>query len=295
MTSQWRELYPFASNYFETASGVRMHYVDEGPQQAEQSLGPLLAVHGNPTWSFYYRRLASEFRGERRVVLPDHIGCGLSDKPQDYPYTLARRIDDLSRLIEHLDLQDINLVVHDWGGAIGLGTAIALRERFRSITILNTGAFPPPYVPFRIRLCRTPWVGNWAMRRLNAFARAAIPMAVGRGKKLPAAVSEGLLAPYDTWPNRVAIARFVQDIPLSPRHGTWQTLEQIERDLPKLADLPITIVWGMQDWCFTPECLTRFRAVFPAADVHEIAAAGHYVMEDAADEIVSILRNRLNG
>ena len=291
MTASWRDLYPFASNYFETAPGVRMHYVDEGPRDA--STGPILAVHGNPTWSFYYRRLATEFSGERRVVLPDHVGCGLSGKPSDYPYTLQRRIQDMLGLIENLDLRNITLVVHDWGGAIGLGTAIRLRERFRSIVILNTGAFPPPYVPLRIRACRTPLLGNWSMRQLNAFARAAITMAVGRGKSLSPAVREGLLAPYDNWDNRVAIARFVEDIPFSKRHGTWQTLTEIEQGLPSLADLPISIVWGMQDWCFTPVCLERFRSVFPAAKIREIPEAGHYVMEDAANEVLNAVREQL--
>ena len=296
MTDAWRELFPFASNYFELARDVRMHYVDEGPLEsgaATESATTILAVHGNPTWSFYYRRLASEFRGTHRVVLPDHIGCGLSDKPRHYPYTLASRIEDLSALIKHLDLRNITLVVHDWGGAIGLGTAIRLRDRFRRLFILNTGAFPPPFVPLRIRLCRTPLVGHWAMRRLNAFAGAAIHMAVGRGKKLPAAVREGLLAPYDNWANRIAIARFVEDIPFTTRHRTWQTLQRIEGNLPKLAHLPTTMIWGMQDWCFNAECLSRMRTAFPQADVHEIPSAGHYVMEDAADEILALMRDRL--
>jgi len=289
MTGDWRELYPFDPHFCELSPGVRMHFVDEGLREA----APLLAVHGNPTWSFYYRRLASEFRGERRVVLPDHVGCGLSDKPQHYNYTLQQRIDDLSALIEQLDLRDITLVVHDWGGAIGLGTAIRLNERFSRLVLLNTGAFPPPYVPLRIRACRTPLLGNLAMRGLNAFARAAVYMAVGKEKRLAPAVRAGLLAPYDSWQNRVAIARFVEDIPFTRRHETWSTLEKIEQGLPSLAELPVTIIWGMQDWCFTPVCLQRFRQVFPNAAVHEIGSAGHYVMEDAADKILRILQKNI--
>ena len=207
--------------------------------------------------------------------------------------SLQQRIDDLSALIEQLDLRDITLVVHDWGGAIGLGTAIRLKERFSRLVLLNTGAFPPPYVPLRIRVCRTPLLGNLAMRGLNAFARAAVQMAVGKGKRLAPAVRAGLLAPYDNWQNRVAIARFVEDIPFTRRHETWSTLETIEQGLPSLADRPVTIIWGMQDWCFTPVCLQRFRQLFPDASVHEIDSAGHYVMEDAADEIVRLLQESI--
>jgi haloalkane dehalogenase len=282
----WRRLYPFTSRYC-ALDGVLMHYVDEGRGR------PVLLVHGNPTWSFYWRTLIEPLRRSYRMVAVDHVGCGLSDKPPDYPYTLVRHIDNLVALVDHLDLRATTLVAHDWGGAIGLGAALARPARFGAIVLFNTGAFPPPYIPWRIRACRLPWLGSWCVRRWNLFARAALRMAVARPERMTADVRAGLLAPYDTWEHRVAIDRFVHDIPSSPRHPTWQTLAQIERALPQLADRPCLLIWGMRDWCFRPDCLERLRQSFPAAEVHRLAHASHYVVEDAHEDIVPILERFL--
>jgi haloalkane dehalogenase len=285
--SDWRSLYPFAPHYLPLADGVRMHYVDEGEGQ------PLLMVHGNPTWSFYWRRLVTAFRGRFRCVAPDHVGCGLSDKPGDYPYTLARRRDDLVRLIEALDLRGITLLVHDWGGAIGLGAALAAPDRFARLVLFNTGAFPPPYIPLRIRVCRTPGVGRLAVQGLNVFARAALSMATEKPERLTPAIRAGLLAPYDTWSHRRAIQEFVADIPANHRHPTWRVLEKIESGLPRLAHLPAVLVWGMRDWCFRPDCLERFAQIFPHAAVHPLEDCGHYVVEDGHERIMPLLEQFL--
>jgi haloalkane dehalogenase len=282
----WRDLYPFASHHL-ALGPVRLHYLDEGAGQ------PLVFVHGNPTWSFYWRNLILGLRGQARCIAVDHIGCGLSDKPQDYKYTLAQRIDDTVRLIEQLDLTGATLVAHDWGGAIGLGTVQRLPHRFARIVLFNTGAFPPPFVPWRIGACRTPLLGTVAMRGLNAFARGALSMAVEKPERMTADVRAGLLAPYDSWAHRIAIDRFVKDIPLSPRHPTWQTLEQIEAGLSALADRRMQLIWGMKDWCFRPECLDRFVGHWPQAEVHRLEDCGHYVVEDAHERIVPLLSSFL--
>lgn len=287
----WRDLYPFTSHYFPRGP-QRLHYLDEGPADAEIAQ-PLLFVHGNPTWSFFWRNLIVPLRDRWRCVAVDHIGCGMSDKPQTYDYILARRIDDLARLVEHLDLKNTTLVAHDWGGAIGLGTLQRLRQRFTRIVLFNTGAFPPPFVPWRIAACRTPLVGTLAVRGLNAFAGAALSMAVEKRERMTADVRAGLLAPYDSWTNRVAIDRFVRDIPFSPRHPTWRTLAQIEAGLPALADMPIQLIWGMRDWCFRPQCLDRFIGHWPQAEVHRLADCGHYVVEDAHERIVPLMHDFL--
>jgi haloalkane dehalogenase len=250
----------------------------------------IVAVHGNPTWSFYYRSIIREFSQTHRVLSVDHIGCGLSDKPQRYDYCLAQHTDNLVRWIDALDLDRIVMVVHDWGGAIGLGAAIKRLDRIAGLVVLNTGAFPPPYVPLRIAACRLPILGSFAMRYLNAFAKAATRMAIDRLDRLDPSVQAGLLAPYDSPANRVGIDRFVQDIPLSPRHRTYRVLSELEQDLPKLGHLPIRLVWGMKDWCFRPECLRRLEAVWPQAISHELSDVGHYVMEEAPDEVLGVLR-----
>ncbi|MEM7456537.1 MAG: alpha/beta fold hydrolase [Planctomycetota bacterium] len=279
--SNWRELYPFASNFLETA-GHRIHYIDEGPRSGD----PVLMVHGNPTWSFYWRGLISKLSYERsRTVAIDHMGCGLSDKPSKFDYCLASHRDNLCSLIDHLDLKNVTLMAHDWGGAIGLSTLLKRRERFKRIVLFNTGAFPPPYVPLRIRACRWPLVGQLGVRGLNMFARAAITMATEQRGGLPDRVAAGMIAPYDSWANRIAIYHFVKDIPVTRMHRTWKLLAEVEKQLPSLASMPSMLVWGMKDWCFRPECLERFVKAWPDAEVHRLDDAGHYVVEDAAGEV----------
>lgn len=295
--ADWRSLYPFASHRFAPAGAgsPQIHYVDEGAAAAGQAAAgqadsplakpTILCVHGNPTWSFYYRQVVLAHRDRARVVALDHMGCGLSDKPQDYPYNLSQHIANLVALVEHLGLRRITLVVHDWGGAIGLGAALQMPQRIAGLVILNTAAFPPPYIPLRIAACRLPIAGNWAMRGLNVFARAALTMTLNRLPRLPDAVAAGLIAPYDSWANRIGIARFVQDIPTRPGQATWQRLKAIEADLPQLSDRPAELVWGMRDWCFRPECLERLSQLLPRARVTRLEDVGHYVMEEASQEV----------
>lgn len=293
----WEELYPFESHFLEipkseaSADLVRMHYVDQGPDSdADSPQQTILCVHGNPTWSFTYRRILTDCSDQYRVIAVDHVGCGLSDKPQDYRYELERHVGNLARLIEKLDLHRVTLVVHDWGGAIGLGAALKVPERIERFMILNTAAFPPPYVPWRIAACRIPGIGNFAMRGLNLFARAALTMTLNRLPALEPRVAAGLIAPYKDWNSRVAIARFVQDIPRRKSQATWQLLSNLEQNLSLYRNHPCRIVWGMKDWCFRPECLTRLEQIFPQAKVRKLDDVGHYVMEEAAAEVIEELR-----
>ena len=280
----WQTLYPFTSRWHDL-DGVQMHYLDEGAADAS----PVLMVHGNPTWSFYWRNLILPLRESMRTIAVDHVGCGLSEKPAAYPYQLTRHTDNLIDLIETLDLQNITLVAHDWGGPIGLRAALALRDRFARIVLLNTGAFPPPFFPWRIRICRTPLLGRLAVQGFNLFARAAIRMAVSNHRRMTPSVKAGLLVPYDSWSNRRAIYEFVRDIPARRSHPSYAPLETLEEQLPELAHLPTLLVWGMQDWCFRPECLHRLSSLLPQADCKQLPEAGHYVMEDAAEEVVATM------
>lgn len=278
----WRSLYPFLPRELDI-DGHRYHYVDEGQGDV------LLLVHGNPTWSFYWRNLITRLSPHYRVIAVDHIGCGLSDKPRDYPYTLAQHVANLNRLIDELQLENVTLLAHDWGGAIGLGAALAHREQFRRFIMFNTAAFRSSRMPWRIRVCRTPVFGRLAIQGLNAFARAALFMAAEHRERLTPEVQAGLVAPYDSWSHRQATYRFVQDIPMSPRHPSYETLLGIERGLPSLADRPWMFVWGMRDWCFSPEFLDRFLEFIPRGEVHKFDDAGHYVVEDAHERIVPLV------
>lgn len=296
MSDRWQDEYPFPSHFLNVPGG-RLHYLDVGPSTTNfggsEPPPTLLCVHGNPTWSFYWRNIVAGFCDRARVVALDHLGCGLSDKPQEFPYRLADHIANLRQLIESLDLHNITLLAHDWGGAIGLGAAGRMPERFSRLALFNTGAFHGERCPWRIRVCRIPGLGAWGVRRLNLFARAALVMATEKPERFTAAVRAGYLAPYDNYEHRIAVHRFVQDIPLAPNHPSYATLTDVENGLARLSDKPVMLAWGMRDWCFTPKFLERFRRFFPQAEVHRFSDAGHYVIEDASERIMPLLREFL--
>ena len=288
------ELYPFASHYLDVPGG-RMHYLDEGS-------GPtLLMLHGNPTWSFYFRDLVKGLRDQYRVIVPDHIGCGLSDKPRQYPYTLATHIDNVERLVDHLGLTRVTLVVHDWGGPIGFGWAVRHPDLVSALTVFNTAAFldgkmptSKLALPVRIRVSGWPVLGTIAVLWFNAFARAATRMAVHKHERMTTEVRRGYLLPYDTPDHRIAVLCFVRDIPFTPRVPSYRVFEEIESGLAQFRDRPMAIFWGMRDFCFTPKFLGEWVRRFPDATVHRYDDAGHYVIEDAHERIVPVLRQFLS-
>ncbi len=275
----FRDLYPFESRFIELGPH-RMHYLDEGQGET------LLMLHGNPTWSFYYRNLVKGLRSQYRCVVPDHIGCGLSDKPQEYNYTLSQHIDNLAALVDHLNLDHLTLVMHDWGGSIGMGLAVRAPEKIKRLIFFNTAAFIADRIPFSINLCRYPIIGPLAILKFNLFARMATSWACKQTNRMVGKVRKGYLAPYNSPQNRIANLRFVQDIPLTPDIPSYPVVEHIESQLGYFRDRPAMIIWGMQDFCFTEYFLDRWKKYFPNAEVHEVEQAGHYVVEDADEEII---------
>ncbi len=275
-------LYPFSSHSLQL-DRLRYHYLDEGSGEN------LLMLHGNPTWSFYYRNLILGLKGSYRCVVPDHMGMGKSDKPQDYPYTLSRHIDNLEKLADHLELDDITLVVHDWGGAIGMGFAVRHPERIRRLVIFNTAAFLSSEIPLGLSLCRIPGFGAIAIRGFNVFARGAIRWACVKQERMTEEVRAGYLAPYDNFANRVANLRFVQDIPMSPDSPSYYVIQHIEENLKLFREHPVQIIWGAHDFVFNDHFLKRWQEIFPQAEVHRMEDAGHYVVEDAHERILPLL------
>jgi len=275
----FKDLYPFTSLYFDL-NPYKLHYLDEGEGEV------LLFVHGNPTWSFYYRNLIQNFRGRYRCVAPDHIGCGFSDKPQCYSYTLTTHIDNLEKLVGYLGLTNITLVVHDWGGAIGMGLAVRKPELIKRIVLFNTASFLSSYIPLRIALCRMPLLGTILIRYLNLFVRGVLRFGLKRRKRLSQNVRAGYLAPYDTFENRIANLKFVQDIPIEQTVPSYSVMEFIENNLNQLDGYPVLIIWGSEDFCFNGKFLKKWREIFPRAEIHEVSNAGHLVLEDASDEII---------
>jgi cis-3-alkyl-4-acyloxetan-2-one decarboxylase len=277
----WLErMYPFAPRSFEAPGGGRMSFVDEGPRGDEA----VLMLHGNPTWSFHYRDLVKALAPGLRCIAPDHVGMGLSEKPAARPYTLESRIADIAALVENLGLRRVHLVVHDWGGAIGMGWAARHPGLVGRIVILNTAAFPSPDIPLRIALCRTPVLGEWLVRGLNGFAGPATWMAM-KSRRLTPDERRAYLLPYDSWANRVAVHRFVRDIPMGRDHPSRPILERTAAALPSLASHPILIQWGGRDFCFNDRFLARWREIYPEAACERHGDLGHYVLEDGGERV----------
>jgi len=284
-----RRQYPFQGHFLDL-NGLRLHYLDEGRGE------PIVCVHGNPTWSFYFRNLVLALRYDYRLIVPDHIGCGLSHKPGDdrYEYVLDRRIDDLEALLDRLKLTSgVTLMLHDWGGMIGMGVAVRRPERIKRLIILNTAAFRLPEgkrLPVRLRLIRSGGpLAALLVRSFNAFARGAAHMAVC--KPLSHEIRAGYLTPYDSWGNRIATLRFVQDIPLDPSDRSYATVLHVEQNLHRFRDLPMLICWGERDFVFDADFLSRWQLHFPHAEVHSFPDAGHYVLEDAGHAVNSVIRD----
>lgn len=268
--------YPFKAHFHEIKN-EKLHYIDEGSGEA------IVMLHGNPTWSFFYRNLAKYFSRSHRVIVPDHIGCGLSDKPQDYDYTLENHIENTVSLIKNLGLKDITLIVHDWGGAIGMGLATRHPELIKKMVIMNTAAFRSLEIPMRINILRNP-VGEWFIRTFNGFAGPATTMAVT--KKLSPVVKQGFILPYDNFESRIATAKFVRDIPMNTAHPTYKTLSNIEEKLKNLK-VPTLLLWGEKDFCFTMNFQKRWLDFFPDSTVVTYPDAGHYLVEDKTSEVIS--------
>lgn len=282
--------YPFTPQRFEFRPGIVMSYLDEGPRDGEV----VLMLHGNPSWSYYWRKLVSGLSDRYRCIVPDHVGMGLSDKPDDaaYRYTLASRIEDLGALLEHLGITGtLSLAVHDWGGMIGFGWALRDPARVARLVILNTAAFPLPAekpMPWQLKLGRDSRLGALAIRGFNAFS--GIASHVGVEHRMPAEVRAAYVAPYDSWAHRIATLRFVQDIPLGPGDPAWALVEESGRRLSEYADRPALLVWGLRDFVFDAHFLSGFEQGLPRAQTLVFDDAGHYVLEDKASLIVPRVR-----
>lgn len=282
----WRELYPFKPNYMTTDEGHRIHYVDEG------SGHPMVMVHGNPTWSFFFRDLIREASANgHRAIAPDLLGCGLSDKPQDWQYCLEGHIRNLEQLLDKtLKLDKMTLLLHDWGGCVGMGYATRHPDKIDRLVLMNTAAFISDDCPKSVYLCRCPFIGAFLVRGLNAFVEAALRKAAV--KRLSDVVRAGYRFPYGNWHDRIATQRFVQDLPLSPKDRSYRTFAAIESKLPLFNSIPISLVWGEQDFCIHTGFMKRWQQIYPHATTHLFHDAGHYILEDAGEETIKIILNQ---
>jgi len=289
--SSFRHLYPFSSHFLDI-KGLKYHYLDEGIGD------PVVMLHGNPTWSFYFRNIVFALSPEYRIIVPDHMGCGLSDKPgrKQYDFRLKSRVDDLESLIDYLNLKkNITLMVHDWGGMIGMAYALRHINRISRIIITNTAGFFPPEkkkLPIRLWIIRNilPFAVP-AVLGLNLFSAAALYMAPY--KKLSKDVKSGLVAPYNCPGNRAATLKFVQDIPLCPKDTSFNFVKYVDDNLHLLSNIPMMICWGQHDFVFDTDYYNEWKRRFPDAKFHFFKDGGHYLLEDKPDEVATYVKDFL--
>jgi haloalkane dehalogenase len=235
------------------------------------------------------------FSGSHRVIVPDHVGCGLSDKPDDdhYEYVLERRVADLDRLLTSLGLtENLTLVVHDWGGMIGLAFATLFPGRVKRLVVLNTAGFGLPEgrrLPWQIAAVRKLPFFALPVRGFNAFSHGANQLCSTVPGRMTELVKQAYLAPYDSWEHRIAVQRFVEDIPLQPGDRSFDLVRRVSDELSQFARIPILICWGRRDFVFDDAFLNEWRKRLPHAEVHVFEDAGHYVAEDAHERIVPLI------
>ena len=278
--------YDFEHGFAQTPHG-RMHYVSAGRGD------PVLCLHGNPTWSFLYRDFVRGLSPDARVVAPDLIGFGLSEKLADPDsYTIEGHIDDVSALVSSLDLRNLTLVMQDWGGPIGLGVAARHPERVRALVVMNTIGFLPDGdggAPLALRVLKTPLLGEQLIQGLGLFQRVFVPFGIAREERRDPRVLRAYRDVQGSWDERAGTLAFPRLIPDGPDHPSARVLERTGAYLEGF-DGPLLIVWGLRDPAFRPALLEQWRARFPNAEVLELEDAGHFLQEDRPEIIVPRIR-----
>ena len=276
--------FPFESRYL-IAGDVQLHYVDEGPSDS----APLLFLHGNPTWSYLWRRQIAELasRGHRCVAF-DHMGFGRSDKPAHLAaYSLEQHVENTLALIDALGLQDITLVAHDWGGPIGLGALLERRDHLRAVVLMNTWAWElPSFLPPFLREFRTEGLGEILALGGNLFVES-IPGGMAR-REVDPVMMDAYRAPFPDYWSRAGTLAFQREIPLTERDRSANLMASIHERLPSL-DVPALLVWGMRDPVFQPVFLEQWRELLPHAQSVELADASHFLVEDDPDGVTAAI------
>lgn len=270
-----RNEYPFASHYFDSPAG-RMHYVDEGSGEV------VLMLHGNPAWSFLYRKLIKQLSGQYRCIAPDYIGFGLSSKPYEWSYLPEDHAKNIAALVAHLGLKNITLVVNDWGGPIGMHYAVNHPGNIKRLIVLNTWAWPVDddfhYTSFSGMMGGP--IGRFLIRHFNFFANSFMRVAFGDKSKL---------SPH-------AHAHYRNALPTKEsRKGSWVFPRRIIHSTPwlgeiwskigTLKDKPTLFVWGMKDVAFREKELQRWQTALPNSSTLRLPTVGHFVSEEAPEEL----------
>jgi haloalkane dehalogenase len=279
-----RNEYPFRSHYLTTQHGD-MHYVDEGVGEV------ILFVHGNPTWSFMYRHLIRGLSGRYRCVAPDHIGFGLSDKPRGASYLPQFHAENLASFTETLGLKDITLVIHDWGGAIGMAYALDHPHNIKRLVVFNSSCWSLKGVKGAEAFSRIVGgpVGWIACHWLNAFPRFVIPSVMGDRSRLTKAIHRHYIRPFPTPASRkgpwVLAKALISE-------SDWLSSLWAKRE--RLGGTPVQILCGLNDPTFGPDKLARWQSAFPEHDTLTFPGVGHFVAEEQGPDAVGPIEAFLN-
>lgn len=305
--------YPFTSRYA-TLDGVRLHYLDEGQGP------PVWLMHGNTTWSYLYRKIIPPLvRAGYRCFVPDLMGFGLSDKPDDESaYSLQRHVLQMTQLIEHLGLRGLTVVGQDWGGPVTLRYAIEHQDNIRALVLLNTFVqrFPVnrrerrerdiitcPLPPGFTFLFKGGAYSSFLVRRLDFFRKFVwLKWRTGNPSKLLGAgfrrpvdprAMENYLMPHDIPARRAGLAAFPKMIPNRADHPNAEYIDQIRREL-ETWDIPVTVIWPDGDMAWKPDEGARIAQMVPDGEFYLVRNAGHFLQEDAGEEVATRLIRFLN-
>jgi haloalkane dehalogenase len=289
-TATFDGTFPFAPQYLRVHD-FQMHYVDMGEGD------PLVLLHGDPTWGYLYRHMILPLSQRARCIVPDHMGMGKSDVPAaPYPYRLQHHIANLERLLLTLQLQNITLVVHDWGGPVGLGFAVRHPERIARLILINTWAFAPwpgGPLPRLLELIRSSR-GEAFVCGKNGYVKPALLGTSAYPHHFTDTVLNAYLAPFPTPASRRALLCWSRDIPIASSDPSYAEMQRIEQGLPQFRTIPVLLIWGMQDPVLPPAVLHQWQRVYPHATTQEITDASHFVHEDAPTQVLTAIEQFLD-
>ncbi len=275
-------LYPFAAHH-RTVNGVRLQFVDEGGGE------PVVLLHGDPTWGFLYRRFIPPLARRHRCIVPDHMGMGKSETPATpYPYRLSHHIGNLEALLLELDLRQMTLVLHDWGGPVGLGVAVRHPDRIKRLVLMNTWAsasWPGGPFPRLLEIIRSERGERFVLDR-NRYLEPALRGLTLHQERLTPAVMAAYRAPFPTPESRLALPCWSRDIAVIDGDPSYAEMKRIEDGLPLFARIPVLLAWGMRDPVLTPQVLRWWQGHFPHAVTREAEDASHFLQEDAPEQVV---------
>ncbi|MHA1311369.1 MAG: alpha/beta fold hydrolase [Candidatus Helarchaeota archaeon] len=282
--------FPFKP-HFKKINGFDMHYIDEGNGE------PIVLLHGEPTWGYLYRKFIPPLSKKNRIIVPDHMGFGKSDVPHDKPYRLAQHIDNLSKLLTKLNLKNITLVVQNWGGPIGFGFAVSHHDLIKRIVIMNTSV---GVAKEHRRLWFESMIENGTYNQLMSNMKIFIPQMMFSifvkkfSKDEKKIIKKAYIAPFPSPEYCIGAKAFPLDIPKGKNHPSSEIMQKIRDELILLKNKPKILIWGMKDKIFPPKIIEIWQKIYPDIKIYKINEAGHYLQEDAPEQIVQIIKEFIN-